>query len=89
MDQSHIIKRIQKLVKLVIELQKDAPEGISYNIEWSGRTNRLSFFKFRAGGLDTEITNDIYCYPGESLGELPFEEFEKQIKNEKEKIKNA
>lgn len=89
MNRSRIIKRIQKLVKLVIKLQKNAPEGISYGIEWSGHSNRLAFIKFRHDGDGPKVERYISCYPGERIGVLSFDEFEKQIKNEKEKIKNA
>lgn len=89
MRKTRIVRRIQKLVGLVINLQKNAPEGIGYSIEYSGSTNTLSFLKFHRKGGNFEILQRIWCYPEECFGIHTFEEFEKQIIQEMEKIKNA
>lgn len=83
-----IKKRVQKLIRKVIELQENAPANISYTISWSGLSNTLSFTKFSCKDGVVDIILDDYCYPGQVINGITLDRFENTIAEE-EKFKNA
>lgn len=80
--------KIARFLMRVMTLQSQAPEGTSYNFEYSGNTNEVDFVKFlKVNGK--YITNKrFHCYLEEDYG-LTFKEFEKQIAIEEEVCKNV
>ena len=80
--------KIAWLLLRVIKLQAKAPQGVTYNFEYTGCTNEVDFIKFRKVNGTYVGSKRLYCYLDKDYG-CTLSEVEEQITEEKEKLKNA
>ena len=77
--------KIVRLLTRVMELQAKAPEGVSYNFEFSGNTNEIDFIKFKTINGRRIVAKCFHCYLEEDYG-LTLDEFAEQVAIEEEEL---
>lgn len=77
--------KIMWLLSRVIKLQAKAPEGIYYNLEYTGSTNELDFIRFRKINGKYIGTKRLHHYIGRDYGST-LEEIADQITEEEKNV---
>ena len=77
--------KIAWLLLRVIKLQAKAPQGVTYNFEYTGCTNEVDFVRFRKVNGTHVGTKRLYHYIGRDFGST-LEEIAEQISLEESKV---
>ncbi len=73
--------KIMWLLSRVIKLQAKAPQGVTYNFEYTGNTNEVDFFKFSKKDGRYVSSSHFHHYIGRDYG-CTLKELEEQIAKE-------
>lgn len=77
--------KIARLLSRVIKLQAKAPQGITYNFEYTGSTNEVDFYKFRKKDGRYVSSKHYHHYIGKDYG-CTLKELAEQIAKEEMSI---
>lgn len=77
--------KIARLLLRVIKLQAKAPQGVTYNFEYTGSTNEVDFYKFRKKDGRYVSSKHYHHYIGKDYG-ATLEEIAEQISLEEGKV---
>lgn len=77
--------KIARLLLRVIKLQAKAPQGVTYNFEYTGSTNEVDFYMFRKVNGTYVGTKHFHHYIGKDYG-ATLEEIAEQISLEESKV---
>lgn len=77
--------KIMWLLSRVIKLQAKAPQGVTYNFEYTGSTNEVDFVRFRKVNGTYVGTKYFHHYIGRDYG-CTLKELEEQISLEESKV---
>lgn len=77
--------KIMWLLSRVIKLQAKAPQGVTYNFEYTGSTNEVDFEIFRKVNGTYVGTKRLYCYIGRDYG-ATLKELAEQITEEEKNV---
>lgn len=77
--------KIMWLLSRVIKLQAKAPQGVTYNFEYTGSTNEVAFVRFRKVNGAYAGTKYFHHYIGKDYG-VTLEEIAEQISLEESKV---
>lgn len=77
--------KIARLLLRVIKLQAKAPQGVTYNFEYTGSTNEVDFYMFRKVNGTYVGTKYFHHYIGKDYG-ATLEEIAEQISLEESKV---
>lgn len=77
--------KIMWLLSRVIKLQAKAPQGVTYNFEYTGSTNEVDFVRFRKVNGTYVGTKYFHHYIGKDYG-ATLKELAEQIAEEEKNI---